>query len=307
MNFDYLEISRSLCKDKPCIDYLDWQYGNKLGWNMFHHEGCKSLEVWLNPEATYMKIKGSIPYFIAGQNFSTGLEDFKSGIDYLASILELNLYYSEVKAFEFGTTINLPFMPKYLFDSHLKIKGMKSRLFDNGKYFEDQLVRVKMYDAGINLKKKLDRHEREKLKVNCGYDPLCNYLKIENHYKKPCVSFKLRTIQVIDLIEEPFQSMCKNDLLEKYTSIIKTSEMQIQDKKQLSSSTIPLMILKEYEALLPKNAEELIKQKIKSFPSDIMSKEDKKSRVRQLKSNFQKIESLNKCQYDISEMIKEKF
>lgn len=306
MNFDYLELSRSLDKDKPCLDYLDWQYSNKTGWNMFHFEGCKCVEIWLNPEATYMKIRGSFPYFFAGQNFDTRLQDFKKGIDYLASILELNLYHSEVKTFEYGTTLKLPFLPKHLFDSHLKIKGMKSISLPYGKYFEDQVLRLKMYDAGYNIKKKLDKQERERLQINFNYDSKGHYLKLEHHYKKPSIYFKQRSIQLLDLLEEPFQAMCKNDLLQKYNSILKTTEMKITDKKNLSSSTLPLLILKEYEALLPKNAEELIKQKIRSFPLEVLSKEDKKSRVRQLRSNFQKIQSMNKCEYDISNLLKEK-
>ena len=303
MNFDYLEITRSLDKDKPSLDYLEWQYSSKYGWDKFQFEGCKEVEIYINAEANQIKIKGSLPYFIAGQNFKTNLEDFQSSIEYLASILELNLYNSEVKAFEFGTILNIPFKPKFLFDSHVKIKGMKTKPWDHGKYFEDNILKLKLYDAGRNMKIKLDKAERERLSKDFGYDPLSNYLKLENHYKKPSVSFKQRIILVNDLLDKSFQGLCKDDLVNKYNSIMKTSLVKITDKKQLSSSTIPLLVLKEYEDFLPCKAEELMKQKIRSIPNDILSKEDKKSRVRQLNSNLKKIELLNKCEYDISSLI----
>jgi hypothetical protein len=304
MNFDYIEISRSLDKDKPCLDYLEWQYSSKYGWQKFHFEGCKEVEIMINNESNQMKIKGSIPYFIAGQNFKTNLDDLKSGIEYLSSILELNLYSAEVRAFEFGTILNIPFLPKCLFDSHIKITGMKARSLDYGKYFEDNILKIKLYDAGKNIKLKLDKAERESLSRSFGYDPLANYLKLENHYKKPSISFKKRLIQVTDLLDNSFQDLCKEDLYNKYNSIMKTSQVKITDKKQLSSSTLPLMILKEYEALLPCKAEELMKQKIKSIPSNILNREDKKSRVKQLKSNMKKIEVLNKCEFDLSTLLK---
>lgn len=303
MNFDYLEISRSLDKDKPCLDYLEWQLSTKNGWNKFTYEGCKDLEFWLNEEYPSIKIKGSIPYFMAGQNFKAGIQDLKSGFEFLGSILDLNLFNAEVKAFEYGTILQIHFNPRYIFDSHIKIQGMKTRAFDYGKYFEDRIMKVKLYDAGKNLKVKLDKNERERLSCSFGYNPQANYLKLENHYKKPSISFKQRIIQASDLIEGPFEQLCKADLLNKYDSIMKTKQVKITDKKQLSSSTIPLLILKEFEAFLPCKAEDLLKKKIRSIPEGILTKEDKKGRIRQLKSNLKKLETVNECEYDISEML----
>lgn len=304
MNFDYLEISRSLSKDKPCLDYLDWQLATKYGWNKFLYEGCKDIEIWLNEEKDSITIKGSIPYFMAGQNFNTEVKDLKNGFDYLSSILELNLYKSEVKVFEFGTILKIPFSPSKVFNSHLKIQGMKTRSFDNGKYFEDSILRVKLYDVGKNIKLKLDKNERNALIERQGYNPQANYLKVENHYKKPSVSFKKRFILASDLLECSFEKQCKEDLYNKYSNIMKTRQVQINDKKQLSSSTIPLIILKEYEDYLPCKAEDLLIKKIKAIPEEIMTKEDKKSRIRQLRTNLKKIGVNEKYEFDISNLIR---
>ena len=289
MNFDYLEASKSLSKDKPCLDYLEHKASYNSGWQKFIYEGCKAVEIWMNPEADKMKIKGSIPYFIAGQNFKTGPEDFNIGINHLSEVLNIDLLKAEVNVFEFGTILEIPFSVREVFNSHLKIQGMKTRSFDYGKYFEDGVMTFKLYDANKNLKNKLTKNEREKLTSLYDYKPSANYLKIESHYKRPSIYFKSRFLDIESLRSESFQTTCKGELLNKYISIMKASSINVNSKKQLTSSTIPLLLLKEYESLLPCNIDELIKQKIKSFPSNIMTQEDKKSRRRQIKANMKKL------------------
>lgn len=303
MNFDYLEASKSLGKDKICLDYLDHEASYSSGWNKFIYEGCKAVEIWLNPEADKMKIKGSIPYFIAGQNFKTGPEDFINGITHLSEVLNMDLKEAEVNVFEYGTIIEIPFSSREVFTSHLKIKGMKTRSFDYGKYFEDRVLKVKLYDAGKNIKDKLTKDERLKLASSFGYNSFQNYLKIENHYKKPSICFKNSFIQVNEILKPEFQTICKNDLVTKYRSIMKSKTIELKNKKQLTSSTIPLIILKEYESLLPCKAEDLIKQKIKAIPAEILTREDKKSRRRQIGYNWKKITSDSPCKYDVSELL----
>jgi hypothetical protein len=81
------------------------------------------------------------------------------------------------------------------------------------------------------------------------------------------------------------------------TGIIKLPE----DKKDLNAGTIPLIILKELEALFPFNSEELIFMKLKSIPEEILNKNDKKARKAILSSNFDKINNnANLSNYDIT-------
>lgn len=303
MNFDYLEASKSLGKDKPCLDYLNFEASYSSGWTKFIYEGCRAVEIWLNLEADKMKIKGSIPYFIAGQNFKTGTKDFINGIFHLSEVLNTDLLKAEVNVFEYGTILEIPFPAREIFNSHLKVLGMKTRAYDYGKYFEDRVLKIKLYDAGKNMKEKLSKEIRNKLTSAYGYDPSQIYLKIENHYKKPSVCFKKRVIELNDLLNPEFQTNCKEDLLIKYRSIMKTNTIDINSKKQVTSATIPLLVLKEFERFLPCKAEDLIKQKIKILPCDILTKEDKKSRRRQIMANMNKLGSLKACKYDISEIL----
>jgi hypothetical protein len=303
MNFDYIEAVMILGKDKPCLDYLDHEASYASGWEKFIYEGCNAVEIWFNHDAGKMKLKGSIPYFMAGQNFKSSHLDFKEGINHLSDVLEMDLPKAEIKAFEYGTTLEIPFSVKQVFLSHLKIQGMKTRAFDNGIYFEDRALRVKLYDAGKNLKDKLSKDDRARLSSDYGYSPFNNYLKIENHYKKPEVCFKKSLISLGELLKPKFKNTCDKDLITKYQSIMKAKTIELRNKKQLTSSTIPLIILKEYESLLPCKAEDLIKHKIKAIPSEILTKDDKKSRRRQIGYNMKKITSDSPCKYDVSELL----
>lgn len=304
MNFDYIEIAKSLGKDKLCSDYLECQLTTKSGWNKYEYEGCKVLEVWHHRETNDLKVKGSLPYFIAGQNFHTDTKDFKNGIEYLSNVLETDLVDSEVRAMEFGTILQTPFSPKDVFNSHIKMTGKKARTFDNGKYFVDSNMKVKLYDAGRNIKLKLDKIERARL-ATFGYDPLANYVKIENHYIRPSIYFMKRNLKLSELLTDQFQDHCKIDLLNTYNSIKKTSQAMADNKKHLSSSTIPLLVLMEFEEFLPCKAEELIKRKLKDIPEAILTKEDKKARARQIRDNFRKIKT-HKCEYDLRPFLEAK-
>lgn len=304
MNFDYLEIAKSLGKDKLCSDYLECQLSTKSGWSKYEFEGCKVLEVWHHCESNELKVKGSLPYFIAGQNFHTDMNDLRDGVRYLSNVLETDLTDSEVKAMEFGTILQTPFSPKEVFNSHIKVTGKKARTYDYGKYFVDSNMKVKLYDAGRNIKLKLDKAERAGL-ATFGYNPLANYVKIENHYIRPSIYFMIRDLKLKELLTDQFQDLCKMDLLNTYYSIKKSSQAMANNKKDLSSSTIPLLVLKEYEDFLPCKAEELIKKKLREIPEAILTKEDKKARARQIRDNFKKI-NLSKCEYDLSPFLEAK-
>ena len=160
MNFDFIEAEKLLSQDKICLDYLNYEASYSTGWDKFLYEDCKAVEIWLNTEARKLKLRGSIPYFIAGQNFKTSQEDFINGIKHLSEILATDLMTAEVKVFEFGTTLEIPFSAKEVFNSHLKIQGMRTRSFDYGKYFVDSIMTFKLYDANKNLKNKLTKDER---------------------------------------------------------------------------------------------------------------------------------------------------
>lgn len=74
-------------------------------------------------------------------------------------------------------------------------------------------------------------------------------------------------------------------------------------KADINAGTIPLMILKELEAVYNFNTEELIKGKLKSIPEDIFSLADRKARLRTIRDNLKKISLQVQSKYDISGLL----
>jgi hypothetical protein len=64
--------------------------------------------------------------------------------------------------------------------------------------------------------------------------------------------------------------------------------------------------LKELEEIHQFKTEDLIRQKLKEIPEDILSPADRKARQRILRENMKKISIRGQSEYDISELLKAK-
>ena len=124
---DYSEITKHLCKDKLCFDYLQHEASYKSGWEKFLLQGCKEMEVWHNESNNLLKVKGSPPYYWQGHNFSFGREALHESIQDISGRLKINLWEAELSRFEFGSIIEVQTKPEELIRHHLKSKGMKIR------------------------------------------------------------------------------------------------------------------------------------------------------------------------------------
>ena len=204
----------------------------------------------------------------------------------------MNLWEAELSRFEYGSIIEVQAKPEELIRHHIKIKGMQTRSINpDAKIFEGLIQSLKLYDAGRNIKNKLDKDIRSLLSNDYGYDQGKHYLKIENHYKKPykVLNSGIR-ILVNDLLIPEFYQKCKADLLSQYKNIMKTGTLLIpNDKKSLSAGSIILLAFKETESLFNINAEERINSLLKSIPEEILNQNDKKARKRQIREMLKKI------------------
>jgi hypothetical protein len=313
MNLDYIDIAKFLGKDKPSFDYLQRNavYPSS-NIESFYFERCKKIEVMLNNNTNHIRIRGSIPYFINGHNYYSSQEDWLEGLDYLSSGLNINLFAALVNCFEFGTIQDIPFKEADFLRNHIKMKGMETREYRKqniltGKEFENQSLKIKLYDVSRNIKYKLDKAIREDLSSFYGWDKAKHYIKLENHYKKPEVYFK-QNLYVSELISTGFQDQLKNELIKTYQGIMKTGNINFPPRKaDINAGTIPLMILKELEGIYNFNTEELIKQKLKAIEEkEIFSHADRKARQRTIKDNLKKIGLIGKSEYDISELLEAK-
>jgi len=241
---DYTEITKHLYKDNPCFDYLQGEASYKSGWNKFFLKGCKEMEVWYNESNKLLKVKGSLPYYWQKHNFTFGRESLQGSINDISGRLKVNLWEAELSRFEYGSIIEVQARPEELIRHHIKIKGMQTRSINpDAKIFEGIIQSLKLYDAGRNMKNKLDKAIRSLLSNDYGYDQGKHYLKIENHYKKPykALNSGIR-ILVNDLLIPEFYQKCKADLLSQYRNIMKTESILIpNDKKSLSAFSISML------------------------------------------------------------------
>jgi len=289
---DYTEITKHLCKDNPCFDHLQYEASYKSGWNKFLLKGCKEMEVWHNEANNILKVKGSLPYYWQKHNYNFDRKDLQESIRDISARLKINLWEAELTKFEYGSIIEVQAKPEELIRHHIKIKGMQTRSINpDAKYFEGIIQSLKLYDAGRNMKNKLDKAIRSHLSQAYGYDQGKQYLKIENHYKRPykALNSGIR-ILVNDLLIPEFYQKCKDDLLSQYRNIMKTESIPIpKDKKALSAGNVVLLAFKEAEALFPVNAEEMINSLLKSIPEEVLNQNDKKARKRAFKKMLKEI------------------
>jgi hypothetical protein len=307
MNLDYIEIAKFLNKDKLCFDYLQWN-ASYDGAERYYFDRCNKLEVWLIKASNQAIIKGSIPYFINGHNFYASNKDWIEGLEYLQGCLNVNIFDGLIRCFEFGTIQEVPFSEVDFLRNHIKAKGMHTKEYHKGniltgKEFEASALKIKLYDVQRNIRNKLNKPIREELSKVYAWDKDKHYIKLENHYKKPEAHFK-GNVFLNELLSPSFQQVLKFGLLTSYNSIMKTGNTVIPSHKaDINAGTIPLMILKELEAVYNFNTEELIRGKIKSIPEEVFSSADRKARLRTISDNLKKISLQGQSKYDISGLL----
>lgn len=310
MNLDYIEIAKFLHKDNLNFHYLDKEASYK-GADKYYFEGCRKIEVWHYKNINQVKIKGSIPYYFQGYNFSSSLEDWAEGLDYLSSCLNTNIYSGLIECFEFGTTLEIPYPEEVFLRNHIKLPGTTCKEYKKGeiltgKEFINPSLNVKIYDVSRNIKNKLNKAIQEEISRLYGWDRTKHYIKIENHYKKPEAYFG-GNLYLYELIAPSFQNQLQEHLISTYKSIMKTGKFILPEKKaDLNAGTLPLIILKELEGIYSFRTEDLLKAKIKAIPNEILSPDDKKARMKILHKNMKKIISLEKSEYDITELLQAK-
>ncbi len=68
--YDYLELTKVLYDDNIFLKDVQHEASYQSGWEKFLLHGYKDLEIWYKPTSNLIRIKGSLPYFYKGHNFS---------------------------------------------------------------------------------------------------------------------------------------------------------------------------------------------------------------------------------------------
>ena len=305
MSFDYLDIRKDVRKDTLNFKHLTQKSvyldSGVLNYSLSHKS---SLDVSFNPHTDVLRVKGSLPYFLRGHNFKTTNQDFINSLMLASDMLNVDLSIGEVLAFEYGAILETDIALKEIFANHIRVKDMKTLTYDYGKYFEDKILRMKMYNVKANMQNKLSLQIRNEAERDYGYDKTKNYLKIEDHYKRPEPYFKERGIKVMTLLDEDFEINIKNEVLTNYQRIEKTGVIEIpNDKGSLTTPTLLLLALKELEMIYGFNANETVSNIIKSIPNDVLNKNDKKGRRSQIKRLSNALNRPQGSKYDLTELL----
>lgn len=314
MNFDYAELTKSIGKDKLSYQYLEEVGAYPNGFKSYILKGVEKMKVRVHQEAGLIELKANLPYYWQGHNFNFSKGTMIEALQHTSEMLNINLFQAELRRFEFGCIVEVSQRPDDFLNNHLSYKGKPFQVWQNksysaitGKEFQDEVLKVKLYDAGLNLRMKTSTSIRQELERTSGYDKKKNYIKLENHYKNPNVYFKNRCLFVNEVLQEDFMQHCKNDLIETYKSIMKTGLIKIPtNKKDLNAGTLPLILLKELGLIYGFNPEELLEQKVNAIPKNVFSQYDFKARKEQFKLNWSKVVSAEGSQYDILKQLESK-
>lgn len=312
---DYIQATKHLSdKDRLFLGHCRLEAEYSSGWQKYWLQGCEKLEIWYNPSLNWMRLQGSIMYYWQGHNFTYDKKGFVAAIDYIIKIIHISVWDAMIEAFEYGVIIQVPQKPKEYIKRHSSIPSEKLTLNEkpkdkgNFRWWEDRNVCNKMYDAAQNIKKKQGLQRKEILKES-GWNTEGEFLKWEAHYLKPEILNHGKGLLLADLMNPYWENVFKKDLYVQYKRLIPMKSLITPtSKKDLSSADIVMLTLAETQINAGESLQEIKKMlydKINAIPESVLSKADKDSRKRQIKSLFDKLQESPESEWDLSEKLKE--
>lgn len=305
--FDHQAITLNTTKSTPNLAHLTHTHSTKA-WEWYAMEGAEPLKVGYSSLRRELVVKGSIPYFGQGHNATHSPAALRESWKYVGERLGVNPFLGYVTAFEFGAIVEIPFPVAVLLQHHTRLPQFKTKDFYSksgkleGKEFHSQHLKVKLYDPLSNFKAK--RLTKSAYTQQLGLSPGMHYFKVENHYKQPEQHFKQR-ILLTDFFAPAIQQLCKTDLMETYQRIIKTKAVTLpNDKAKLSTGNIVLATLQTLAMELGISAEEMICNTLSRIPSDVLTKDDRKARKKQLRKMLDEVSVQDSVSpFDLSETL----
>lgn len=310
---DYIQATKHLSdKDRLFLGHCRLEAEYSSGWQKYWLQGCEKLEIWYNPSLNWMRLQGSIMYYWQGHNFTYDKKGFVAAIDHIIKIIHISIWDAMIEAFEYGVIMQVPKKPKEYIKRHSSIPSEKLILNEkpkdkgNFRWWEDRNVCNKMYDAAQNIKKKQGLQRKEILKES-GWNPEGEFLKWEAHYLKPEILNHGKELLLADLMKPYWENVFKEDLYVQYKRLIPMKSLITPtNKKDLSSADIVMLALAEAQINAGENLQEVKKMlydKINAIPEGVLSKADKDSRKRQIKSLFDKLQESPESEWDLSEKL----
>ena len=311
---DFIEATQYQYKDSPNLGHCKAFPCklNQYGWETYTLQGCKEMEVHWNPELGALRVKGSLPYFIQGHNFTFSNVAFVEGVGILQNLLGVGLWDAVLDAFEYGCIFPVEGKPADYIRNHNALPKahlyMNERGRDKGafRWWEDSSKALKLYDAGKNIKMKQGLKAREVIE-ECGYNPELQYIKFELHHKKPHLLNRGRNLVLEDLQDPDFLKQLAGTLIEDYHQLQPMRTLiQPTNKKDLSALDIAVSVYVE-DLMNQGLPVEEAKRKIYSFinQSPALERQDKDARKATFRKAFGKLQESGSSQWDLTHKIED--
>lgn len=269
------------------------------------------MEVWHYPSHGLLKLKGSLPYFLNGHNFSFSKAEFVESIDIADSLLgNIGLWGSIVDTFENGVIIPVEEKPKEYIARHYATSSAHLKRVHNEKYsgkfemWQKVGEDIKLYDAVANIKMKQGMARREVIE-SAGWNPALNYLKCEIRYTKPSLLTN-KHLMLEKLQNESFMDFLKSNLMDQYHLLSPMKTLIIpSDKKNFKSLDAVIFTLAETMLNGLGLPLDMVKKQIYSTinQAECLSKSDKDARKAQIRKAFDKLEESPSSKWDLTNKI----
>ena len=312
---DFISTTISGCKGTINYSHLVLECENKK-YNRTYYaiDGCEEMKIIIMHNTGDIRLKGSVPYFFQGNNFSFDRKKFVQAIDYINTLTNINFWQSDVDEFEYGVIMEVPQVPRNYIVHHTAKQGEKlvqnEKGKDNGKFrwWKDKSVSLKLYDAGRNIKAKQSENRKQVIR-NAGWDDSKEYIKFEIHYNKPHLSLnKGKSMKLYCLANPEWDARFKEDLVVQYQRLNPYKEITIPtDKKLFGTSNIYAHTLTEFAINMncsPEDVTGLLYSTINSA-NNILSKSDKDARKREVKKIQGALTNPSESQWDLCNILRE--
>lgn len=303
--YDYIDIIKQLHKDSINLDNVQYVGANRNG-ACYEIPGCRSMKLVYNPENKLAKIQGSIPYWINGQNFDCTMYEYSKGINLMEQQLKIKLSDAVVNKLEFGAILKAPMSANKIIAAHSAPAGMQSAIWDNGRYFSNSDLNLKLYNAKTRVFQNLSKATQHELEA-VGFDRKAEYVKVEAHYKRPHMTLNRGAgIIVSDIFTPGFIDKAEKDLLYQYNRLMKIKTVEIpNDKRHLKTDHILLLTLAGVAENMGRDAKALLYSFLNQIPDATLSKNDKKARQAQIRKLLKQVTVEAQSKYDLSDLLQE--
>lgn len=304
---DFLKLRKpDVCKDSFAFENLELTGQNRFGCKFYSlTDGFTPLKIQHNERTGNLTIKGSIPFFWQGHNFSFQNLQLLKAMEYCSEVLCTNLMDFEVESFEFGRMLAVATDPDYILKNHLALPKHSFNSYRRksgiltGIEFSDSVRKLKMYNPKFSP---AFRKILKDIKAGIqGFDPKGNFIRVENHVDFADRYLQIRKLSLDQYCKVEFQDMLKTDLMDTYNSILRKETFIFPHglQKPTVNQLLYLILLEERP-----NIRQEMEAKMKALNLDEMTF---KNRQDQIRKDLKKFEAISDERINLMPLLQESF